>query len=108
MMRLLAPALAAVILLSGCAGHFYRGEPDRVRLYLKDDKAGEVLFASSFDGFALHPARKADSGAWEATVPIRGEFRYFYRVDGRTHVPECAIREKDDFGSFNCVYLPGL
>jgi hypothetical protein len=42
------------------------------------------------------------------TVPKGGEFRYFYLVDGKIHLPDCPYREMDDFGSYNCLYKPDL
>jgi hypothetical protein len=45
---------------------------------------------------------------WINRVPSGREFRYFYSVDGKILVPECALTEKDDFGSENCLYSPGL
>jgi hypothetical protein len=106
MMRFLLPVFAAVLVVTGCASHFYREEAGRVHLYLKDNRAAEVHFASSLDGFVLHRIDKADSKTWQTTVPKTGEFRYFYRVDGRIHLPDCPYREMDDFGSYNCVYKP--
>ena len=106
MRRFACLALCAVFLLAGCARHYYREEADRVHLYLKDDRAAEVQFASSLDGFGLHPAQNVDAGTWRTTVPNTGEFRYFYRVDGRVLLPGCEYREMDDFGSYNCLYKP--
>jgi len=105
-MRLLLSVLSAGLFVAGCAGHFYREEADRVHIYLRDSRAAEVLFASSLDGFNLHRAEKAGSKMWQITVP-KTEFRYFYLVDGSIRLPDCPYREKDDFGSYNCLYKPG-
>ncbi len=107
MMRLLLSVLSAVFLAAGCAGHYYREEAGRVHLYLKDNRAAEVDFASSQDGFVLHRTDKVDSETWKMTVTKTGEFRYFYWVDGRIHLPDCPYREEDDFGSYNCLYKAG-
>ena len=106
MMRLLLPALSMIVFVTGCAGHFYREEAARVHLFLKDSHAAEVRFASSLDGFELHRIEKRGSGTWQITLPKTGEFRYFYLVDGRIHLPDCPLREMDDFGSSNCLYRP--
>jgi hypothetical protein len=106
MMRFVLSVLSTVFFVAGCAGHFYREEADRVHLYLKDIHAVEVHFASSLDGFELHRIEKAGSKTWQITVPKTGEFRYFYLVDGRIHLPDCPYREMDDFGSDNCLYKP--
>jgi len=107
MMRFLLPVLSAVFFVTGCAGHYYREEAGRVHLYLKESAAAEVVFASSLDGFVLHRTKKVDSEIWKTTVPKTGEFRYFYVVDGRIHLPDCPYREEDDFGLYNCLYKAG-
>lgn len=96
--------LCVVVLYTGCAGHFYREEGDRVHFYLEDRQAKEVFFASSLDGFNLHRIKKSGSGAWFITLQKKQDFQYFYLVDGRIHIPDCTYREKDDFGSYNCLY----
>jgi len=106
MNRFFLIALSAAFFLTGCATHYTREENGLVHLYLEDRRAGDVRFASSRDGFVLHRAEKTGAGTWKATVSNGGEFRYFYVVDGRTHLPDCAYREKDDFGSYNCLYTP--
>ncbi len=107
MMSLLIRLLAVAILITGCAVHSYYLEDDRVHLRLKDGQAREVLFSSSLEGFGLQGARKTDDTTWEVTVPDKGEFTYFYVVDGKVYLPDCQCREKDDFGAYNCLYKPG-
>jgi len=97
------------MVLAGCASHYHRLENDSVAFFLKAPEASSVLFASSLDGFRAHPAVKADDKTWIARVPApEGEFSYFYIVDGAVFVPECPYREYDEFGSENCVYVPGM
>ena len=98
-----------VIFLTGCGpGHFVRSETQYVHFFLKDCHAREVYFASSADGFCLHKAENIGRKTWKVTVPKEGDIRYFYIVDGKIYVPPCDYREKDDFGSYNCVYVPDL
>lgn len=106
MMRLLLPGLWMIFFVAGCTGHFYREEPGRVHLYLREGHAAEVSFASSLDGFELHRIEKTGSKTWQITLPKTGEFRYFYLVDGKIHLPDCPLREMDDFGTYNCLYKP--
>jgi hypothetical protein len=106
MMPLLARLLAVAFFIAGCAGHSYHREDDRVHLRLRDGHAREVLFSSSLEGFGLQRAQKTGEATWEVTVPNRGEFTYFYIVDGKVHLPDCPYREKDDFGAYNCLYKP--
>jgi len=108
MKRYLPAVIVALVLLTGCAPHFHTIRGDGVHLYLRAPSANEVLLASSLDGYAPHPAKRNKGGVWETSVPEQREFRYFYIVDGQVFVPPCRLRERDDFGSENCVYCPDL
>ncbi len=94
--------------LSACATHFYRIQEDVVTLVLRDPDARSVMLATSLDGFDLSPAVRGASGIWEVTLPLTKSFRYFYRVDGEIVVPDCPLKEDDDFGSQNCIFEPRL
>jgi hypothetical protein len=99
--------VAMLLLLAGCApGHFIVRQPSGVTLYLNRPDATEVLFASSADGFLVHPTKKNHSGVWMIDNLADREFQYFYIVDGRVVVPDCQLRERDDFGADNCIYQP--
>lgn len=100
--------LAAIIGLAGCAGHYYRTEGDTLHLYVTLPEARSVFFASSLDDFELHAARRVRRGAWEISLPAQREFKYFYVADGKVFLPECRLREADDFGSADCIFVPGM
>lgn len=102
--------LAVVLVLWGCATgrHYYYYENQTVRFYLYAPHADRVLFVSSLDNFTPHPAHSVEMGGWTFRTPAAGEFKYFYILDGETYVPPCRHREKDDFGSENCIYRPDL
>ena len=89
-------------------GHYYSVEQGTVSLYLNRSEASLVYFATSLDGYELHEATRIDDDTWEAQVPSDNEFKYFYIVDGVVYVPACRMREKDDFGSENCIYVPKM
>lgn len=108
MSRYLLIVFAAVLFLSGCTPHYYWVKGDIVHIYLKKSDATVVHFASSLDGFTLHKAKRVDSETWEITTRASGEFRYFYIVDGVVYLPQCRLKEQDDFGSVNCLYSPGM
>jgi hypothetical protein len=94
--------------LAGCAAtHYQEREPGRVTLYLTAPGAEKVEFVSSLDAFNPHRASRLEGSSWAVTVATNSEFRYFYIVDGAVYLPECELYEKDDFGSRNCVYVPG-
>lgn len=92
-------------LFSGCAIHTYRVQGNEVTLMLRKPEAKRVMLASSLDGFNLRPARRV-SGRWEVTLPADKAFRFFYRVDGNVFVAGCPMKERDDFGSENCIFDP--
>jgi hypothetical protein len=98
--------LVAITLSSGCAAHRIRESHGQAEFYLNLPPSRQVLFACSLDGFVLHEARRSWRSEWVAAVPAGKVFRYFYLVDGQVYLPPCPYREKDDFGSENCIYLP--
>ena len=93
---------------TGCATHYYKVQADRINIYLKAPTAGKVDFASSLDGYKIHAAKKINTQTWTVTVPASSEFKYFYIVDGVLYLPACQFKEKDDFGSVNCIYTPEM
>ena len=97
-----------LLIASGCTVHQYKIVNQKLHIYLKDKKAEKVYLLTSLDGFEPHEVRVADSGTWEAILPSDIEFRYFYLIDGKVFLPDCVMKEKDDFGSDNCIYIPRL
>ena len=95
------------IFMAGCASHYYEIDGRQVSVYLKKPDAGNTQFACSLDDYEPHEARQVD-GRWVVTVPADTAFRYFYIVDGSVFTPPCRLKEKDDFGSENCIFEPGL
>jgi hypothetical protein len=79
-----------------------------VNLYLEKPAAESVYFLSSLDGYMPHRANRVGYGRWQITVPANTEFKYFYNVDGNVYLPSCQLKEYDDFGSQNCIYIPGM
>jgi len=100
--------IAVSLLGAGCATHYYKINADRVNLYLRMPEAKIVYFSTSLDEFALYRTKKLASGIWEVAVPATREFTYFYKVDGIIYLPDCKLREKDDFGDENCIFIPGM
>lgn len=107
MKRRLSLVAALGLLLSGCAVHSQRIQGDEIILMLRQPSAKTVVLACSLDGFTLRPAQMV-SGRWEVKLPANSAFRYFYKVDGRIFIPDCSMKESDDFGSENCIFDPGL
>ena len=91
-----------------CAGHYYKSKADTLYIYLKESKAVQVIFLYSNDGYRPKPATRIDKQTWEVKVPANKEFRYFYIIDGEPFIPDCRYKEADDFGSYNCIYVPNL
>jgi predicted cupin superfamily sugar epimerase len=94
--------------LAGCANQYHRVKNNKLYFYLQKQDARIVQFACSKDGYKLHPAQKVDSRTWRIMVPSDSEFAYFYIVDGKIFLPPCPLREKDDFGSENCIFVPDM
>ena len=93
--------------LSGCASsHYIEKNKDSLQIFLKMPEATSVQFASSVDAHKIHDARQNKSGLWQVTLPLGLEMKYFYIVDGKVYLPECQFKERDDFGSENCLYIP--
>ena len=108
MKRLILQLAAAALCLAGCAAaHYQERQPGRVTLYLKAPGAEQVEFVSSLDAFNPQRANRLEGSRWAVTVAANSEFKYFYIVDGAVFLPECEFYEKDDFGSRNCVFVPG-
>jgi hypothetical protein len=108
--RLILLIAAAALGFAGCAAAHYHDHgkgPGRVTLYLKAPGAKKVEFVSSLHAFNPQQANRLEDSRWEVTVAANSEFKYFYIVDGAVFLPECEFYEKDDFGSRNCVYVPG-
>lgn len=94
-----------VLGLSGCSNHYYKVTGNSILFYLKNKTAKTVEFCYSVDDFSCHPVRKATDDTWEIRVPVHEEFSYFYLVDGKAYAPSCSLREKDDFGHENCLFI---
>jgi len=92
---------------SACISHHYRIDGDLMILTLRYPDAQNVVLFCSLDGFEPRVATKV-SNSWESEVPAGETFRYFYRVDDTPFVPDCPMKEKDDFGFENCIYAPLL
>jgi hypothetical protein len=100
--------IAVSLLCAGCATHYYRMNADRVNLYLRMPEAKVVYVSTSMDEFALYRTKKLESGIWEVAVPATREFTYFYKVDGNIFLPDCKLKEQDDFGDENCIFIPDM
>jgi hypothetical protein len=99
---------AIIILTSGCAVRQYRVINQELHIYLKNKDAEKVYILCSIDEYTPRQATDTGSGTWEAVLPSDAEFRYFFLVDNEVFIPSCKMKEKDDFGSENCVYIPLL
>ncbi len=100
--------IAVSFLCVGCVTHYAKINADKVNLYLRMPEARVVYFSASLDEFALYRPKKLNLGIWEVTLPATREFTYFYKVDGNIYLPDCKMREKDDFGDENCVFMPEM
>jgi hypothetical protein len=98
--------LAAVLVVGGCTTHYQVVTSGHVEMFLTAPQAQSVVLVVSSDPFQQVQARRDASGMWKVTLNRLSEFKYFYLVDGKTYLPDCRLRENDDFGSNNCVFSP--
>lgn len=108
MSRWVISIFLAVWVLGGCTPHLQKIKGDQVHLYLKDTNTQTVFFASSLDGFQPHPMTRHTKKIWFISLPAQHEFTYFYIMDGQPFLPDCQYKEKDDFGSENCIFIPNM
>lgn len=100
--------LLIALVLTACSSHYLRVENGQAYLFLKVRHAQSVMFASSLDHFQWRSADKIDGQTWRITIPANIPQIYLYLVDGQLFLPECRYQEQDDFGSRNCLYIPGM
>ena len=98
--------LAAVFWTGACSEHYYATRDGRVEIYLKAPQAQSVALVMSGDSFEQVHAARTQFGTWKVTLNRTTEFKYFYLVDGKVYLPDCPLRERDDFGADNCVLSP--
>ena len=96
------------VMLTGCASHDYVVKNNQLYLSLNKPEAKTVYFASSLDGFKLHRMERLGGNKWQIVVPAGRELRYFYIVDDLVFTPPCRFKERDDFGTENCIYVPEM
>ena len=93
--------------LNGCGAHaLNKAENGSINLSLHMPRAANVRFLSSLDGFQAHETQRTAMGFWEIQLPAAEPFQYFYQVDGSFYLPDCPLKEYDDLGTRNCIYLP--
>ncbi len=91
----------------GCtAAHYNTINNGCVEMYLKAPQAKSVILVISGDQFREVQALRDGSCMWKVTLNRLNEFKYFYLLDGKAYLPDCLLREKDDFGSNNCIFSP--
>lgn len=97
-----------IFLTVGCAVYEYKVIDQELHIYIKDKDAEKIHILCSFDEYTPRQVTGDGSGTWVAVLPSDMEFKYFFMVDDEVFIPSCELKEKDDFGSENCVYIPLL
>lgn len=100
------PIMATVLATGGCSTHYHTIRNGQVDVYLDAPQAQSVSLVVAGEIFERVPAARTQLGAWKVTLNRAKEFKYFYLVDGNVYLPDCPLRERDDFGANNCVFLP--
>jgi hypothetical protein len=104
--QLVITILAAVFSAAGCAAHYHTLRNGHIDVYLRAPRAQSVSLVVSGETFEALPAARTGIGTWKVTLDRANEFTYFYLVDGKAYLPDCPLRERDDFGADNCVFSP--
>jgi hypothetical protein len=99
-------ALTVMLAAGGCTTHYHMMTSGRIEMYLMAPQAQSVVLVVSGDPFQQVQAQRDSFGMWKVTLSRMDQFTYFYLVDGKAVLPDCRMREHDDFGSNNCVYTP--
>lgn len=94
--------------VTGCSTISRVNPGNTTTLTLEVDDAASVDFVCSLDQFKSRAMRRVDNARWSIRVPDNHYFTYYYMVDGKIHVPDCRLKETDDFGSVNCIFEPAL
>jgi hypothetical protein len=108
MRRLNCLLIVVSMVLAGCATQEYGVKNSELYMSLNKPGAKTVYFASSLDGFRLHKTERLSANKWQIIVPAGTEIRYFYVIDDLVYIPPCRFKEMDDFGTENCIYVPGM
>jgi hypothetical protein len=65
--------------------------------------AEKLQFYSSDYAFKPILAERIEN-KWEVKVMFSDSFRYFLNADGKFTLPDCEMKEKDDFGGDICLF----
>ena len=101
-MRYFMTALA-VLALTACADVRMNRSQNGLDAAFRVKDAGSIALCPSFNGYEPLPAVQ-DSNTWKLSLPPVKEFRYFLMKDGEIYLPDCPMKEYDDFGGQLCVY----
>ena len=100
-MKLLKTVLL-IMLISGCATVKVRHTGDTMEMSFKTE-AQQVVFYGSDNGYA--PVQTENrNGWWYVAVRSTKKLKYFLKTDGQVYLPECRMKEQDDFGGELCIY----
>ena len=97
-------ALWIVWCLMGCARLDMPVSNNTTEIVLSAPGARQVTFACSCKRFTPQPVVQKSAGTWSVRVHSDGDFSYFFIVDGRVRLPNCALKQQDDFGDQSCIF----
>jgi hypothetical protein len=101
-----AITILAAVFSVGCSAHYHTICNGQAEVYLKAPGAQSVFLVVSGAVFEKVPAVRTQPDTWKVTLDRAYEFKYFYLVDGTVYLPDCLLKERDDFGADNCVFSP--
>jgi len=95
-------AAAVLILFSGCASIKVNHAGETMKMSFKTE-AEQLVFFSSSEQYRPIKAEQ-DGNWWQVTIKDTDNLKYFLKADGKLYLPECKLKEKDDFGGELCLY----
>lgn len=95
--------MLTAVILTGCAGITFTKTDTGLKAVFKMKDVSSVSLFASTDGYEEHKADLND-GKWTVNLPYADEMDYFITADGKQTLPECDMKEFDDFGGQLCVY----
>jgi len=93
------------IVITACARHYVKQSESSLSFYYNGEKADKVLFYSDINDFTGKKFKKSE-GYWVYSINKPAdlkEIKFFYKINGKVHIPECEMKISDDFGGKLCV-----
>ncbi|GAB1536917.1 hypothetical protein ADMFC3_25480 [Geovibrio sp. ADMFC3] len=96
-------AVFFLMLCVGCSQHSFTAKNGMLEASFRIKDAEQVSLYHSADGFQENKTGLKD-GKWQTMIKKSEHFTYFLTVDGSIFLPDCEMKQQDDFGGEICIY----